>query len=185
MFLVDTNPWFWATYSRATLPFLLGRPSKRQHEQYLRFIKKSLDVGCTIGRCDLTLSELAHRIEITEKQIYEHHALKQTEIRLKDYRAISVERKSVVSEIANVWSSVTSMSENWALTLSNDVTEAALQSPRTCALDGYDVFFLEAVKQKGCASILTDDSDFSAVAGISIFTSNLRVLAEAKQAGRL
>ncbi len=74
-FLVDTNAWYWITYSRATLP-CLAPPQTKQVEQYERFIKKALDAGSTIGRCDLTLPELAHLIEKTEKEIYQYHALK-------------------------------------------------------------------------------------------------------------
>lgn len=184
-FLVDTNAWFWISYSRATLPVLLGRPAKRQHEQYERFIKKALDVGCTIGRCDLILSELAHQIENTERKIYEHHSLGQKEIFLKDYRAIPEERKRVVSEVTNAWDMVTRMSENCAVTIDGSATRAALEAFRVYPIGGYDIFLLEAMKNKGLKSILTDDSDFAGVGGISIFTSNVRVLEEAKKAGRL
>lgn len=184
-FLVDTNAWFWITYSRATLPILLGRPVKRQHEQYERFIKKALDVGCTIGRCDLILSELAHRIEDTEKKIYEHHSLGQKQIFLKEYRAVPEERKRVVSEVANAWEMVTRMSENCPVTIDENATKAALEAFKTYPIGGYDIFLLKAMDNRGLRSILTDDSDFAGVGGISVFTSNLRVLEEAKKAGRL
>jgi predicted nucleic acid-binding protein len=184
-FLVDTNAWYWITYSRATLPFLLGRPTRRQHEQYLRFIKKALEAGCTIVRCDLTLSELAHRIEDIEKKIYEHHAQGLKPVFLKEYRAIPEQRQRVVTEVANAWAQVTSMSESCDFTLSGEVTKGALNSFKTHAIGGYDLFLLEAMKQKGLNAILTDDSDFSGVSDVAILPSNVRVIEEAKSAGRL
>ena len=184
-FLVDTNAWYWITYSRATLPVLLGRPTARQHEQYLRFIKKALNVGCTIVRCDLTLSELAHRIEDTEKKIYEHHARVPRPMFLKDYRAIAEQRKRVVSEVTNAWGQVMSMSESCEFSIGGEVTKGALESFKNFPIGGYDLFLLEAMKHKALQAILTDDSDFSGVSGISILTSNLRVIQEAHNAGRL
>lgn len=184
-FLVDTNAWYWITYSRATLLVASGRPTTRQHEQYLRFIKRALDVGCTIVRCDLSLTELAHRIEDTEKKIYEYHAGAGQAISLKDYRTIAEQRKRVVSEVTNAWAQVTSMSENCEFTIGGEVTKGALKSFKDFPMGGYDLFLLEAMKQKGLQAILTDDRDFSCVSGISILTSNVRVIQEAQEAGCL
>jgi predicted nucleic acid-binding protein len=184
-FLVDTNAWYWITYSRATLAVASGRPTTRQHEQYLRFLKKALNVGCTIVRCDLILSELAHRIESTEKKIYEARARVPQPIFPKDYRAMAEQRRRVVSEVTNAWAQVTSMSEACEFPISSEVTKGALESFRKFSIGGYDLFLLEAMKHRGLQAILTDDSDFSAVSGISILTSNVRVIQEAQEAGRL
>lgn len=183
-FLVDTNAWYWITYSRGTLP-CLPPPLTKQIEQYARFIKKALEVGSTIGRCDLTLAELGHRIEETEKKIYEYHTLKQGHIRLKDYRALPAERERVVSELVSAWSQVTKMSEDCSFTLGDEVTKGAMEVFKSYLVGGYDVFHLQAMKQKKLAAILTDDADFSSIPQISIYTCNESVLRKAQTSGRL
>jgi len=183
-FLVDTNAWYWITYSRGTLP-CLPPPLTKQIEQYARFIKKALEAGSTIGRCDLTLAELAHRIEGAEKKIYEFHALNRGQINLKAYRALPAERKRVVSELSSAWSQVTKMSENCSFTLGDAATKGAMESFKTWLLGGYDLFHLEAMKQRKLAAILTDDADFSTIPQISIYTCNESVLRKAQKSGRL
>lgn len=182
-FLVDTNAWYWITYTRATLP-CLPSPRTRQIEQYARFIKKALDAGATIVRCDLTLPELAHNIERAEKTIFEHHTLKQ-EITLKAYRALATERKRVVSEVESSWSMVKKMSENCVLTIGNEATQAALEVLKQYPIGGYDLFHFEAMKQKGLTAILTDDGDFFHIDHISVYTCNDSVLRKARDNGRL
>ena len=65
-FVVDTNVWYWLAYSRASTNGLQG-PRVYQVEQYSHFIKKSLDAGSTIVRCELALAEVAHIIENVSK----------------------------------------------------------------------------------------------------------------------
>jgi predicted nucleic acid-binding protein len=183
-FLVDTNAWYWITYSRATLP-CLPPPLTKQIEQYARFIKKALEVGSTIARCELTFAELAHRIEATEKKIYEYHSLNQGHINLKEYRALPAERERVVSELVSAWSQVTKMSESCVLTVGDEATKGALEAFENYPIGGYDLFHLQAMKQKGLAGILTDDADFSKIPQISVYTCNESILRKAKKDGRL
>lgn len=183
-FLVDTNAWYWMTYTRATLP-CLPTPRRRQIEQYLRFVKKALDVGSTVGRCDLALAELAHRIEDTELKIYSHHHAAETPIRIKDYRQKPAERTRVISEVESVWYQVTKMSECWPLTVDVDATNGALAALKAYLVDGYDVFILQSMRKHGVAAILTDDSDFSSVPDITVFTCNETVIREATRQKKL
>jgi predicted nucleic acid-binding protein len=183
-FLVDTNAWYWTTYTRATTD-CLRLPRTRQLEQYLRFLKKALDVGSTIVRCDLTLAELAHRIENTEKTIYEHYSLKGQVIRLKEYRAIAAERARVISAVESSWGQVKKMSECSVLTVGGESTNAAFESFKSYPIGGYDLFHIEAMRQKGLTAVLTDDGDFSQMTTISIYTCNEAVLRKAGENGRL
>lgn len=184
VFIVDTNAWYWITYTRATLP-CLPAPLTKQCEQYAHFLKKALNAGTTIARCDLTLAELAHRIEMAEKRIYEHHSLADKNITLKRYRAIPEERARVIAEVDSAWSQVLTMSEHCVLTLTKDVTNAALAGFKAHLIGGYDLFLLQAMKQGRFPGILTDDGDFFGIPDISIFTCNESSLRKAKTAGQL
>ncbi|HET6841771.1 MAG TPA: hypothetical protein VFK06_08805 [Candidatus Angelobacter sp.] len=184
IFIVDTNAWYWITYTRATLP-CLPPPLTKQYEQYARFLKKALDAGTTVARCDLTLAELAHRIEAAEKKIYEYHTPGNANITLKSYRALPNERARVVAEVESAWSQVLTMSEHCALTLSKDVTKAALSDFKEHLIDGYDLFLLQAMKHGKYPGILTDDGDFFGIPDVSVFTCNESSLRKARTAGQL
>lgn len=183
-FLVDTNAWFWLTYSRATTS-CLSQPRPGQREQYARFIKKALEKGSTIGRCDLALSELAHQIENSEMQIYKHHELNGADLSRKEYRHNVAQRAKVVSEVSSVWSQVKKMSERLGITIDDETTKRALETFQNCPLDGYDLFFLQAMKEKQVSGILTDDGDFACVPGLRVYTCNAGVLKAATECGKL
>jgi len=183
-FIVDTNAWYWTTYSRATLSYLPA-PQTNQVEQYSRFIKKALDAGATIGRCGLSFSELAHRIENSEKKIYEKCHLGGKEIPLKQFRRDGGLRQKVVSEVRSAWGQVVRMSEHSTVSISRESVDGAVDTFQNSAMAAYDLFIVEAMKQNKIGGILTDDADFATLTGWNIFTCNPRVIAEARKAEKL
>ena len=50
------------------------------------------------------------------------------------------------------------------------VTDASLARYQTQALDGYDLYLLEAMQKANLRQVLTDDGDFCTVPGIQVFT---------------
>ena len=52
-------------------------------------------------------------------------------------------------------------------------------------LDGYDLLFVETMQANQIDAIITDDSDFTTVNGIIVFTANETALTNTKQQGRL
>ncbi len=44
---------------------------------------------------------------------------------------------------------------------------------------------LEAMQREGLTQVITDDSDFATVAGITVFTANNNVIQQAQQQGKL
>lgn len=65
IFLVDTNVWFWQTYTNAGFGTNASRFSN-----YLNYLNRALSRGATLTYSGLTLAELAHIIEKTEYEIY-------------------------------------------------------------------------------------------------------------------
>lgn len=183
-FLVDTNAWYWTTYSRASILTDDG-PTKQQKWHYSRFIKKALDRGSILHRCDLTFAELCHTIEDCERRIFSEFVV-QAEVSLKEYRhSEDEEREQVVSEIESAWGQVTQMSQCLNLTLQASVAEQALNDLKRCRMDGYDLFFLQAMKKGNVPRIVTDDSDFASVKEVEVYTCNPRLIKLAETQGRL
>jgi predicted nucleic acid-binding protein len=183
-FLVDTNAWYWTTYTRASIP-AVAQPKKYQSQHYARFIKKALDKGSILHRCDLSLAEMTHSIEECERRIFVEFVAGH-EMTTKEYRhGEEEERKAVVSEVEAAWGQVVQMSHCIGLTIKEPITADALKDLRQHRIDGYDLFLLQAMKQGKVMSIITDDADFATVPGLEVFTCNPGLIALAKQQGHL
>lgn len=174
IFLVDTNVWFWQTYTNARFGIKASKFSN-----YLKYINQALLNGATLTYSGLILAELAHIIEKTEYEIYtKSHGV----LPLKEYRHnYPNERINVVSEVKSAWSQVKAFAVPVDLTVDDATTDAALNRFQTQAVDGYDLLLLEAISRAGAGKIkiITHDMDYAVVPGIQVFTSNNYVIQEA------
>jgi len=68
-FLVDSNVWLWMTYSNAGH----GEPSWRSvlMSQYAAFVQGAIAGDAKVCCCGLSLAELSHTIQKTEREIHE------------------------------------------------------------------------------------------------------------------
>jgi predicted nucleic acid-binding protein len=179
VFLVDTNVWYWMTYPNATSSV------PTQLSVYPGYLNKALGVGSKIHHSGLSLAELAHLIEKTEREIY---ARSTGVIKTKEYRHNFVaERSRVVSEIQAAWGQVTSLALAGPLTVTIDspTTDAALIRCQAEKVDGYDLFILESMKNHSVVQVITDDGDFATVPGIQVFTANRNVINTARTQRKL
>jgi predicted nucleic acid-binding protein len=175
MFLVDTNVWYWMTYPKATsyVP--------NQLSEYPDYLNKALNANAKIHHSGLSLAELAHLIEKTEREIYERTI--RAAIKTKEYRHNHpAERSRVTLEIQAAWGQVTSLSPAGPLAITVDAaaTTAALNRCHADKVDGYDLFVLESMKNHGVVQVITDDGDFATVQGIHVFTANRNIIHAAK-----
>ncbi len=178
VFFVDTNVWYWMTYPNAATAAFPGQLS-----DYPAFVNRALAVGARICCSGLSLAELSHLIEKTEREIYEKSV---GLIRAKEYRHnLPGERSRVVSEVESAWGQVKSLSSPLDLNFDEKATDAALDRFRTEKLDGYDLFILQTMKNHDMVQIITDDGDFATVAGIRVFTANRNVLLAARTQAKL
>ena len=181
VFLVDTNVWYWLTYTRASQAE--QPPKNYQINDYPSYIGKAISAKIQLHRCGLSLAELAHLIERTEREIYSRS---NGALGSKEYRHNhSTERANVVAEIQTAWSQVNTMAQTLDLQIDEQVTNAALSRLSSQPLDGYDLFILEAISKAGVVKVITDDGDFVTVPGIQIFTANHPVIKTAQSQGRL
>ncbi|QLE48312.1 hypothetical protein FD724_09395 [Nostoc sp. C057] len=175
IFLVDTNAWYWYTYTNASI-------SSRYYQitEYPSYIAKAISANSWLSYCGLSLAELAHNIEQTEREIFS------STLKSKEYRHnFPTERAKVVAEVQAAWSQVISSAVCTDVLVSEETSNAALTRFQTQLLDGYDLLILEAMGKAGVTQIITDDGDYVTVPGIKVFTANSGAIAAAKTQGKL
>jgi hypothetical protein len=190
-FLVDTNVWVFQVYMKNPPKQIEQR---RKVGAYTKYLQQVRSIGATPSYSGLILAELAHVIEREEGRIYARRngidlANSQVSRRFpKEYRhKYPVERAKVVAQIVTAWQEIKNIAIPLDLNITEETTNAALQRFKTQALDGYDLFLLEAIDRAGVdkVQVLTDDQDYSTVPDIQVFTSNLFVLQQAQQQNKL
>jgi hypothetical protein len=179
IFLVDTNVWIWQTYPNAK--------NSSKIREYGAYLKAARQNGSTLSYCGLVLEELAHVIERTECEIYNKR--NNLTLTAKEFRHnYPNERSKVVSLLQTAWIQIQSLAVPLdELTIDESTTNAALDRFQTQALDGYDLFILEAIHKAnpGRVKVLTDDMDYATVPNIQLFTSNYQAIRSAKSQGKL
>ncbi|MDQ0290315.1 PIN domain-containing protein [Oligosphaera ethanolica] len=180
-FLVDSNVLLWMTYSKLRD---VEDPKRVQiMNRYADFVNGTGTSNSKVCYCGLSLAELAHIIEKTEREIYVASA---GAVGAKEYRQnFAAEREQVISEIEAAWAQVTSLGELLPVTIDSVTTAAALNRLQTERVDGYDLFILESMRNHGVVQVITDDGDFATVPGIQVFTANNNVIKTAHAQGRL
>lgn len=183
---VDTNVWLWQTYG---LP-PESNPSRRARQKlraYTGYLNKALVHGVPLKYCALVLSELAHVIEKTEFEIYKRRK-NLPSLQAKEYRHNFLdEHIQVAAAVRFAWDQVAMLASSADLTVDEQLAETAVSHFQSVALDGYDLFLLEAFRQTGIrpVQVLTDDMDYATVPGIQVFTSNGLVIQSADRQGQL
>ena len=184
-FYVDTNAWFWASYPN--VQFAPKPPDQRRVSTYTSYLQRALVLKAELYWCGLSLAELSHQIEKTEYDIFCQASPTPAPL-LKEYRHnLSHERQRVVKEIQTAWLSVESMGQPLPSSVAIDAktVAAGLQRLTQLALDGYDIFALEALQASSLTQIISDDGDFCLVSGITLFTANRNVIGYARAQGKL
>jgi predicted nucleic acid-binding protein len=177
-FLVDTNVWYWMTYTRASQSAI-----QYQTTNYPAYTNAALAAGARIYQSGLSLAELTHLIEKAEREIYERT---NGQIGTKEYRHnFPGERTQVITEIQSAWSQVVNLADPLVSTIDNQTANAALARFQTEKVDGYDLFILESMKNHSVVQVITDDGDFATVSGIQVFTANRNVITAARNQGKL
>ncbi len=180
VFLVDSNVWYWMTYTKASLSN--QQQTLRRVRDYSAFVNKAIAVSAKLYRCALSLAELAHLIEKSERKIFEKTF---GQIRPKEHRHNHPkERSNVVNEVQAAWGQVKTMTLSLDVTINDAITDAALARFEKECVDGYDLFFLEAMSNGKVIQIITDDGDFATVSGIRVFTANQNVITTAQNQGK-
>lgn len=177
-FLVDTNVWYWLTYTKASL-----NAQSYQISNYPNYTNNALNAGATIFQSGLSLAELTHLIEKSERDIYNSS---NSNVVPKVYRHnLHAERQKVCAEVQSACQQVLQLSSTLDITINTNLSQTAIGRFANDKVDGYDLFILESMSSHGVLQIITDDGDFTTVPGITVYTANKNVINAAKQQGRL
>lgn len=177
-FMVDTNVWFYFTYSK-------GMPSSRPYlNAYPDYLAKALSNQSRLLHSGLMLSELAHIIEKTERDI--HSKVVGNDIKAKEFRhSYGPQMNSAILEIEASWLQVQSMAAQVSINIDKELTDKCMTMFKSVRLDGYDLMIIESMQSNGLKNIITDDADYSIYPDINVFTNNRNVITQAKEQGQL
>ena len=179
-FLVDSNVWYWLTYTKASL--VEGPHAKRRAFDYSSFLNKAIGQKAQLCRCGLSMAELAHIIERSERTIF---SKTHGPIDTKEFRHnYPTERLNVISEVQTAWGQVKSMALPLSILIDSNLTDVAMDRFSKNTLDGYDIFFLEVMTNNKVPQIITDDGGFATVPSIRVFTANQNVITAAQGQGK-
>ncbi|KLU25078.1 hypothetical protein EOS_16730 [Caballeronia mineralivorans PML1(12)] len=181
-FLIDTNVWYWMVYERASLN--PNPPQAYQLDHYPAYLSKALEQQAAIFWSSLSLAELAHNIEGTERQIYSDTAGRP--ISVKEFRHDYPQNRMRINNlIRDCWHQVKGFGGCAPTLLDEATTDASMSTFLNAQVDGYDLFIITAMQSSNITNVITDDGDYASVAGLTVFTANPTVIRLAKAANRL
>lgn len=179
VFLVDTNVWYWMTYSRAST----AGAKVYQVSSYPNYTNSALAASAKIYQSGVSIAELSHIIEKSEREIFNKS---NSPVSTKEFRHnFPAERASVCLEIESACMQVLALGESMNVPVDSEIVKSALSHLKTCSVDGYDLFLLEAMTASGVTQVITDDGDFATVPGITVFTANRTIVNAARAQGKL
>jgi hypothetical protein len=181
-FLVDTNAWYWLTYSKASLCSTGPRP--HQINNYPPYMKAALTQRAGLFHSGLSLPELTSLIEGAELELF--NAKNSSQLTKKEARYNEpMFRAKVAQEVSAAWAQIESMSILALTTIDTPTVKDALSRLTVTKLDGYDLFTAGTNTGSSKLLIITDDGDFASVPNAIVFTCNLAVLSAAQSQGKI
>ena len=175
--LVDTNVWYWQTYTRASS--LSSSPAAYQTKFYPNYIDLAIDAGSTLLRSAHSLVELSGLVEKDSSLIN----VPRTQ---KEFRhAGDAVTASYHAELESIWYQIKSITHPVSQLLDDALCSSFVSTAISERLDGYDSLLLLLARERNVTGIITDDGDFSTVSGITVHTANQRVLSAASRKGKL
>ncbi len=185
-FLVDTNVWYWLTYTRSANT--ARPPQNYQVNQYPKYIRSALNAQSQIFWSALSMAELTTLIERTEYELFcKTSGLDPKNLSPKVYRHNHPQERSnqVIPEIKATWGQVESLGNCLESNISQATITQIIANFSQQALDGYDSLIVSAAKAANMNQILTDDIDFITVPEVIVFTANRKAIQAAAAQGKL
>ena len=180
-FFVDTNVWYWLTYTRCRMAYRGPRPY--QVNDYPAYIKQARTARAKLFTCGLCLSELANLIEKNELDIFR---MSRGPIEAKEFRHNEpTARSQVITEIQDAWAMAKSFAGFIDVLLDQPLTDKTCGNMASFPADPHDLFMVENFIKAGVSQVITDDGDFATIPGIRVFTANRNVIQAAQTQGKL
>lgn len=170
-FFIDTNVLYWYSYSKYDL---FNTSTKKQAQPYLDFLEMLIYNKHLIFTSIYNLSELLHIIEKHEFSIYQE-TNKELKLSIKDFRILT-SRKYVKNELLTALANTKNLCTilNYSFSLSE--LEEFIDTSDRHRCDNYDFIIIKNCIEKGKINIISDDSDFSTLDKINLYTANENIL---------
>jgi len=177
-FLIDTNVLLWLTYNRLSL--LESKYQEYQIDSYPIFLEKAIEVGSQLKYSRLSFGEISHVIERCEHEIYCMN--NSSTINMKSYRRnFPTERNGVITAIKDSFIIIKGVSTGIVEELDDTMLTLLEDDLHNSLLDGNDSFLASFAKRNDINKIISDDADFATIEDVYLFTSNKKVLSEARR----
>lgn len=174
-FCLDTNVLYWYTYPRYTYESAKG--IQKQAEPYYNFVDKLVSDGNPLITTRYNVSELINIIEKHEYEIFckLHPEKNYTK---KDFRRIGEQRVSLKRILKTTLANVNSICQIADFNFTEEILDSCINTMENHRCDVFDFAILSFYTQNNHFNIITDDSDFSSVKDICLFTANESILGQ-------
>jgi len=170
-FFLDTNVLYWYTYPRFSQPGQL----RSDMQIYYDFIDGLTAAGNPLETSVYNLTELLNVIEKNEYDIYmKLHP--EIPITRKDFRKMPSERKKVKAIMQTSLNNVKQICSVIDFTFTSNMVTNFVNDFINHRCDVFDYAILEHCKSTQRLNIISDDSDFSTMDKIILYTANEKVL---------
>lgn len=171
-YFLDTNVLYWYVYPRYTIGV---HSSNGQASPYIAFVDNLVKQGNPLFTSVYNLTELLHIIEKNEFELY-RLANQNSNIRnIKDFRSIT-SRSEVKANLFVAFNTTKSTFSILEHSLTSEILEKYIDTANQHRCDVFDYITLKYCIGLDKYNIISDDSDFSSIDGIHLFTSNQKVL---------
>lgn len=175
-FFLDTNVLYWFTYPRFSN---VSKPhDKLQATPYFNFVDHLVSNGNPLFTSIYNITEMLHVIEKNEFSLYElnHPEAKWS---IKDFRKMANERNQMKRNLSTTLSNVKNICTILDFNFTYDSLEQFVVNLEEHRCDTFDYAILKNCIKENKLNIISDDSDFSTMEQIHLYTANAAVLVKA------
>lgn len=179
--VIDTNAWFWLTY---TGDFAQDEePRGYQLIHYPDFIKTCLTKSVNLQYTTISLAELYRLTEVSLYKLYKSY-IDDEEITLKNYRyKKKSQRQDFLDEFEAMYNQINDMANHIPTfdNIDDNYSDNLVKESQNKLLEIADLIILDSAGRLNITGIITDDGDFATVKGITVYTANNKVIEAAKK----
>jgi predicted nucleic acid-binding protein len=168
-FCLDTNVLYWYTYPRYNLDESSGRLKEVQY--YYDFVDQLVAAGNPLITTRYNISELINIIEKHEYNIFckSDSSIPYTK---KDFRRNLEKRRALQKILKTTLNNVAATCQVIDFSFTEETLAACVDTLDNHRCDVFDFMILDHYKKTNHLNIISDDSDFASVSGITLFTAN-------------
>lgn len=170
---MDTNVLYWYVYPRCGIQ--TDSRLKTQATPYYDFVDKLVADGNPLYTSIYNITEMLHVIEKKEFELYKlnHDNIDWS---IKDLRKMPKEREALKRNLSTAMSNVNAICSVMNFNFTYSILEQFVQDLENHHCDTFDYAILKNCIKENQLNIISDDSDFTSMHKINLFTANQTAL---------